>query len=186
MINTNISHCFFKCYLILYPLSMKQQPDAKQLFSENKDLSSKNEENEKQIADQSILLKQLEEKNAIIEKQCADLEITNHKMAIHDAEREKLSIELSIAYKKLKKADDYLKEYTHGLEEMMHMTSHRVRKPVANILGIVNVISNFINSPLHLKKMVKYLKASATTLDVFTKELTDFIYELEQKGRNKE
>jgi len=165
---------------------MKKQPDAERLFTANKELSSKNEENEKQIADQLTLLKQLEEKNAIIEKQYADLEITNQKMVIHNAEREKLSIELSIAYKKLKKADDYLKEYIQGLEEMMHMTSHRVRKPVANILGIANIISNFINSPVHLKKMVKYLKTSATTLDAFTKELTEFIYDLEQKGRNQD
>jgi signal transduction histidine kinase len=165
---------------------MKQQPTIEELIAGNKELSIKNEQNEKRIAEQSVLLQKLEERNAIMEKEFAGLKNTNQQLIIRDAEREKLSIELGIAYKKLKKADDYLKEYIKGLEEMMHMTSHRVRKPVANILGIANIISNFINSPVHLKKMVSYLKTSATTLDAFTKELTEFIYDLEQKGRNQD
>jgi len=90
---------------------------------------------------------------------------------------------LALICVELKKADDYLKEYIKGLEDMMFMTSHKVRQPVANILGITNIISNFINSPAQIKKMINYLKQSATSLDIFIVELTDFISDLEQKGK---
>ena len=41
-----------------------------------------------------------------------------------------------------------------------------------------------MNTPAQLKKMIGYLQESAKSLDTFIKELTTFIYELEQKGKN--
>ena len=69
---------------------------------------------------------------------------------------------------------------------MMFMTSHKVRQPVANILGITNIITDYVNSPRQLKTLANHLKESATSLDVFIKELTAFIYDLEQKGKSKD
>jgi signal transduction histidine kinase len=91
---------------------------------------------------------------------------------------------LNLAYRELKKADEYLKEYVKGLEEMMYMTSHDVRRPVANIIGLTNIINDFINSPAQLKKPIKYLKQSAVELDLFLNELTAFIGNLEKKGKS--
>jgi hypothetical protein len=68
---------------------------------------------------------------------------------------------------------------------MMFITSHKVRQPVANILGITNILEDCVNSPDQLKMSVGYLKESAQVLDAFTHELTDFISKLEQKGKNK-
>ena len=116
----------------------------------------------------------------------AELVIANKELLYQNEEKEKRATELGIAYKELKKTDAYLKEYVKGLEEMMFMTSHKVRQPVANILGITNIISNYINSPTQLKTMVSFLKESATSLDVFIQELTTFIYNLEQKGKSKD
>lgn len=83
------------------------------------------------------------------------------------------------------KREEVLKEYVLGLEEMMFMTHHKVRQPVANILGIANLIDKYANSPAELKKMVGFMRQSATDLDAFTRELTAFISQLEQKGKNK-
>ena len=80
---------------------------------------------------------------------------------------------------------EFLKQHVHGLEEMMFMTHHKVRQPVANILGMVNLIEQYANSPDELKKIVDYMKQSALDLDAFTRELTTFVANLEQKGKNK-
>lgn len=117
------------------------------------------------------------------ENRAAELIIANIELAFQGAEKEKRAEELSAAYLELKKAEGHLKEHIQGLEEMMFMTSHKVRQPVANILGVSNLIEDFLHSPTQLKKLVGYIKASALTLDVFTKELTIFISELEQKGK---
>jgi signal transduction histidine kinase len=104
-------------------------------------------------------------------------------LAFQNHEKEKRAEELSIANGELKEAEESLKDYIGGLEEMMFITSHKVRQPVANILGIANILDECINSPIQLKRLVEHLQQSALTLDVFTKELTLFISDLDQKGK---
>jgi signal transduction histidine kinase len=82
------------------------------------------------------------------------------------------------------KREQFLKEYVHGLEAMMFMTHHKVRQPVANILGMANLIEKHANSPEELKKIADYMKQSALDLDMFTRELTKFVSDLEQKGKD--
>ncbi|OAQ41692.1 hypothetical protein A5893_00855 [Pedobacter psychrophilus] len=94
----------------------------------------------------------------------------------------KRSEELTVAYEELKKTEEYLKQYINGLEEMMFITSHKVRQPVANILGISTLLDSGTNySHEELKKIVNYLKHSAITLDNFTRELSTFMISLERK-----
>jgi hypothetical protein len=102
------------------------------------------------------------------------------------AGKEKLANKLMGGYNKGKKGEDFLKEYVHGLEEMMFMTHHKVRQPVANILGMASLIDQHANSPDELKRIVKYMKQSALDLDAFTRELTTFISDLKQKGKDNE
>jgi signal transduction histidine kinase len=67
---------------------------------------------------------------------------------------------------------------------MMFMTSHKVRQPIANILGLSYLLDNqSINSPDELKESLDYIKESALSLDTFTKELTQFIFNLGEKGK---
>ncbi|MBJ7883058.1 diguanylate cyclase, partial [Gelidibacter salicanalis] len=93
--------------------------------------------------------------------------------------KEKLTTELTIAYGELKKKEEYLRNYIKGLEEMMFLTSHKVRQPVAHILGISNLLDSTTNYSLEeVKKIVGYMKNSAITLDDFTRELTKFMNNL--------
>lgn len=76
--------------------------------------------------------------------------------------------------------------YIKELEEMLFMTSHRVRKPVANCLGLMELLEK--EHPMtveELKKVVTYFKSSALELDTFTRELTTYIDEIRIKDEMK-
>lgn len=66
----------------------------------------------------------------------------------------------------------------HGdLEEMMFTISHKVRKSVANILGISNLLQT--DKSLGIKEwrqMVNIITQSAESLNVSTEELSKFIH----------
>ncbi len=89
------------------------------------------------------------------------------------------------AFKESAKHEKFLKDYVHGLEEMMFMTHHKVRQPVANIIGMAILMDEYANSPEELKKIAGYMKQSALHLDAFTRELTAFVSSLEQKEKRK-
>jgi PAS domain S-box-containing protein len=78
-----------------------------------------------------------------------------------------------------------LKNYMTQLKEMLFMTSHRVRQPIVNILGLSNALDESINDPAELKEIVDYMKQSATDLEEFTHELNHFIQDSKEKAENK-
>jgi hypothetical protein len=158
---------------------------AAELVIANKELAFQNDEKENRAAELIIANKELAFQNDEKENRAAELVVANKELAFQNEEKEKRADELTTACNELEKADEYLKEYIKGLEKMMFITSHKVRQPVCNILGIVSVLDQFVKSPQELKKLVGYLKTSAIALDDFTKELTSFIYALEKKGKEK-
>ena len=68
---------------------------------------------------------------------------------------------------------------------MLFMISHKVRQPIANILGFSNLMDSKKNFQEDLDKIVEYMKQSALSLDTFTKELTTFIYEVVKTDKKK-
>jgi PAS domain S-box-containing protein len=80
-----------------------------------------------------------------------------------------------------KKAEEEKKEHIQSLEEMLFMTSHKVRQPIANILGLANQMEDCIDSKEELKEMIGYMKESVLSLDLFTRELTTLIYETKKR-----
>jgi hypothetical protein len=87
---------------------------------------------------------------------------------------------LSLDITERKRGEIDKKKYTEGLEEMIFKTSHKVRQPVTNILGLSNLLDNANISLDHLREITGYMKASAERLDDFTKELTHFIKNLKK------
>lgn len=85
---------------------------------------------------------------------------------------------LSIDITKRKHAEQKTLNYVEALEKMLFMTSHKVRQPIANIMGISNLLDNNLTTTEELSKIVSYMKESAKSLDTFTKELTTYIAEL--------
>ena len=113
--------------------------------------------------------------------------VKNKKLIFKTQEREIKSAELNIANQDLKKAEENQKDYIKGLEEIMFLTSHKVRQPIANIIGFSDILDQSLNSPEELKNSVACIKESALSLDIYTRELALFIANLEQiEKRNKQ
>jgi DNA-binding response OmpR family regulator len=112
----------------------------------------------------------------------AHLVIANKELSNQNKEKDKKALELiginkelSQLTESLRLANRYQAEYTEDLEKMMFITSHRVRQPVTNIIGLANMLNSAKASPEKLTKIVKMLKDSALNLDVFTRELSVFL-----------
>lgn len=75
-------------------------------------------------------------------------------------------------------------EYIKELEKMMYKTSHKLRQPIAQILGLAQVINFEKNSPEEIKNILKLFKVSATKLDQFTMEMAKFIYSFVKKRKS--
>jgi signal transduction histidine kinase len=163
----------------------EKEKRAAELIIANTELAFQNKEKEKRAAELIIANKELVFQNKEKEKRAAELIIANKELAYQNEEKEKRAAELIIANEELKKAKEYQQEYIRGLEEMMFMTSHKVRQSIANILGLSHLLDQSTNSPEEIKESIDYIKESALSLDIFTKELTAFIFELGEKGKTK-
>ena len=75
-------------------------------------------------------------------------------------------------------------EHAKNLEKMIYMTSHKVRQPVAHILGVANLLETTVRTQQELNEIIGYMKQSALSLDEFTKELSNYIHDLKLKGEN--
>ena len=74
------------------------------------------------------------------------------------------------------------RQYRIALESMLFMTSHKVRKPVANILGLIDTMNNDCGrlSADDIRELCLHLHSSANELDVFVMELNAFIEQTEE------
>ncbi|MDZ4750192.1 MAG: GAF domain-containing protein [Flavobacteriales bacterium] len=65
--------------------------------------------------------------------------------------------------------------YIHTLEEILQKTSHQVRQPIAQILGIIEILrTDQVND---LDEMLTYMRKSVSQLDLVTRELNDYIHD---------
>lgn len=92
-----------------------------------------------------------------------------------------LSLRMLINEKK--QAEVERKEYIKSLEEMLFMTNHEVRQPIANCLGLMNIIDNSNPSKDDLMKIYDHIKHSASQLEAFTRKLTLFMHDLTEKHK---
>jgi hypothetical protein len=84
-----------------------------------------------------------------------------------------------------KTAEKEKREYIAGLEHMLHVTSHKLGQPVTQIVSVSNMLEHSLNSTEQLQKITGRLKESAIGLDIFRRELDEFIQSMEQKGKRK-
>lgn len=161
----------------------EKEKRASELAIANHELAFQNEEKEKRAVELIIAKKESAFHKLERDIRFSELLVANKKLIFKSQEKEIRKSELKILNKDLKIAKENQKEYVRGLEEMMFMTSHRVRQPIANIIGFANIIDQSIDSPDDLKKAVICIKESALTLEFFTRELTTFIYELGRKSK---
>lgn len=84
-----------------------------------------------------------------------------------------------------KKTEEKLKQNLQQLEEILFSISHKVRQPVANILGFSNLLDEELITEKDLNKIIGYMKVSALNLDKFVHELTVLISDAKFKTENK-
>lgn len=69
-----------------------------------------------------------------------------------------------------------MEEFNSGLEQMMFAISHKVRKSVANILGLSKLLCEDVNlGNNELKEILLLIIQSAESLNASTEELSKFI-----------
>lgn len=89
---------------------------------------------------------------------------------------------LSLDINERKQAEINRKEQIKMLEKMLFMISHKIRQPVANIIGISNSLNNTNPDANELKTMSNFMCQSAVKLDMLTRELNDLVSESRSKN----
>lgn len=89
-----------------------------------------------------------------------------------------LNTELKACKAELKECKAELRDVNRALEEIMFQTTHKIRQPITEILGLANLLDQPEQSQSELKKISDYLKHSISTLDTFTRNLIAFISNL--------
>lgn len=82
------------------------------------------------------------------------------------------------------KSDKLKKEYTQQLEQMLHITSHKVRQPVSNLIGIMHQLLEADVPEEDKDQLYAFMKLSCLRLEVFIKELNDFLQNAKIKSEN--
>jgi len=82
---------------------------------------------------------------------------------------------LSVEITERKKAEQAREAHIKGLEEMMFTISHKMRQPIANIMGIDNLLNSSELSQEELHTIMDHISFSIHSLDSFTKELVELI-----------
>lgn len=67
--------------------------------------------------------------------------------------------------------------YISFLEKIMFFISHKFRQPVANILGLSNVINSGTISKKELNKCLLFIRQCTLSLDKRTREISRIIHE---------
>ena len=83
-----------------------------------------------------------------------------------------------------KQKEEEIDRHLKVLQKMLFMISHRVRQPIANIIGLSNLLEDHTDSK-KVSEIVSYIKESSVVLDDFTRELTEYISEAEITEKNK-
>ncbi|MDF2436676.1 MAG: hypothetical protein K0Q95_1052 [Bacteroidota bacterium] len=107
---------------------------------------------------------------------CAEeLSKSNSELVFEQDEKEKRAEELIDTNAELQKANDYQDLHVGDMEDLMFVISHKIRQPVAHLLGIANLLE-LENDAIEMKKMLGMIKKSALELDRFTEQLSDMIH----------
>jgi signal transduction histidine kinase len=110
-------------------------------------------------SEQVSLTSSLQEKNAVIEEQKSRLELSN----------EELNEELREKNKELLKSISELRQFSYTL-------SHNLRRPVASLLGLTNIIEiENTNVDEETKKLLNHIKISAKDLDETISDLRNLM-----------
>lgn len=86
---------------------------------------------------------------------------------------------VALMYNKLQSAHTRaLEKRIELLKNILFMTSHKVRVPIANIMGLSSLLDQPVNDSDNLVLITAGMKDSALVLDKYIRELTDYVSNL--------
>lgn len=129
--------------------------------------------------------KELVFQNCEKEKRATELVIANEELIFQNQEKEKQAAELIKANSEFKRIQEIQKEHITGLEKMMYMVSHEVRQPVAQLLGLSNLLQK-TKTEKPLTTILNYIRESINALDHYTRDLTKFLGNMVHRSRGAE
>ncbi|GAA4061147.1 hypothetical protein GCM10022389_01970 [Flavobacterium cheonanense] len=153
------------------------------LKNANKLLLFQNQECKNKSTELKIANNKLQFQNIEKEKRASELVIANKELTFQKNEKIKRASELKYLLKELEKAEKFQNTYINGLKEIIFITSHDVRLPLANIIGISELLNEIDNTPEEINMCIDYLKKSALLLENSTKELTFYLTNLEHSSK---
>jgi signal transduction histidine kinase len=106
-----------------------------------------------------------------------ELIIVNKKLALQNDEKEKRTAALPLINLEHKNAEEYIQ----ALEQIMHITSHKVRQQIANIIGLSQTLDLLKDPKDEIKQSIDHIKNAAVSLDTLTRELNAHVLHLKQK-----
>jgi PAS domain S-box-containing protein len=93
---------------------------------------------------------------------------------IHDiTERKKSEEEIKLSNEKLKLKNEELEEKNTKLEEIAWIQSHKIRAPLARIMGLVDLLKNHRNEQMDIDELLGYIINSSNELDVLIREIVN-------------
>lgn len=134
-------------------------------------------DNKKNLESLALAHKELVFQHAELIKCSKELTMANKRLVIQNKEKDKRANELLQTNDELKKSQEQQKDHIHSLEKMMFRISHKIRQPVAHMVGLSNLIAGENNVSKELKQLIKFMKQSAHSLDLCTRELSAYIQE---------
>ena len=129
------------------------------------------EDKDKRLREQLIENKVLRSQNDILIARVAELLNVKQELIRLENEKEKQKLEAILYFKDFKTSEEYSRMYLKGLEKSMYVTSHSIRKPITNILGLVNRLESSPYLHQSMRLPLSYIKESAQELDRFTREM---------------
>jgi hypothetical protein len=92
---------------------------------------------------------------------------------------------LSIRHRDLiEKNETEHKMYTKEIEQLLFMTNHKIRQPVVNCMGLLDVIDHHNPSKEEMIKICEHLKKTAHNLNDFSIELNNTLAEMTAKHKS--
>jgi PAS domain S-box-containing protein len=83
---------------------------------------------------------------------------------------------------KEKKAEADYKDYIESLNEIMGIISHRIRKPIVTLSGLIYLNEIIEDMPVEeIRKIIGHMKDSVNELDALTREMGDYVQYLDNK-----
>lgn len=135
--------------------------------SRNKLLSDQNELLEQRVGERT---REIEAKREALEQAMQHIQEQNQMIASHN---ERLEHTVELRTSDLRMANRELEDRIAKMEEYSFVISHKLRAPVANLLGLADLLE--MRQPSEDDQLIHYIASSARELDMVLRDLNDFL-----------